>query len=418
MIDSLAARVAMPVMEDGPSVVLFVIAVVAVSLVAAVVLPAIFRRLPLRYGVPALALIGPFLAIIGSLIGTGAMTLSGRDIWYALLVAACSGAAAIVVGLRLARPVARDLDVIAGAVEAVAEGDRSARTGIERADEIGKLASTVDELSRSLARAETERAAADEERRSVVSALSHDLRTPLASLLVSVDALADGIGDPENHIWSMRGNVLALERLVGDLFLLARADSGRLALDSEPLDLAELIDEAVEAVEPIATAKQVRFATELEGAIPVVRRRRGPRSRAQEPARQRDPLLAGARRRDDRRPLDIVDGEDRHHRRGTGLPGVVRPPGVRALLPGRRREEQPGWGRPRTGDREDARRGPRRCDPGQAWRRGRGRDRAPAHGSGGARCDRRRRGRAPQPGRVGRAGRTGRRPLSARSPGV
>jgi signal transduction histidine kinase len=270
VIDPSSASVAMPVMEDGPSVALFVVAVVAVSIVAALVLPPVLRRLPLRYGVPVLALVGPALAIVASLIGTGAMTLSGRDIWYALLVAACSGAAAIVVGLRLARPIARDLDVIARAVDAVAEGDRSARTQIERGDEIGKLAATVDELSRSLARAETERRAADEERRSVVSALSHDLRTPLASLLVSVDALADGVGESADHICAIRGNVLALERLVGDLFLLARADSGSLALDYEPLDLAELIDEAVEAVEPLATTKGVRFTTELDGPIPVI----------------------------------------------------------------------------------------------------------------------------------------------------
>ena len=160
--------------------------------------------------------------------------------------------------------------MIARAVDAVAEGDRSARTEIERGDEIGRLAATVDELSRSLARAETERSAADEERRAVVSALSHDLRTPLASLLVSVDALADGVGDPDDHLCAMRGNVLALERLVGDLFLLARADSGSLALDYEPLDFAELIDEAVEAVEPLASTKSVRVVAELDGPIPVV----------------------------------------------------------------------------------------------------------------------------------------------------
>lgn len=268
MISLLVALTAMPVMDDGPSVALFVIAVIVVSVVAAVVLPFVMRRLPLRYGVPVLALIGPALAIVASLIGTGAMTLSGRDIWYALLVAACSGAAAIVVGLGLARPIARDLGVIAKTVDAVAQGDRTTRTQIDRDDEIGRLAATVDELNRSLARAETERRAADEERRAVVSALSHDLRTPLASLLVSVDGLADGVGDPDDHLCAIRGNVLALERLVGDLFLLARADSGSLALDYEPLDLAELIDEAVEAVEPLASRKGVQFVSNLDGPIP------------------------------------------------------------------------------------------------------------------------------------------------------
>ena len=53
----------------------------------------------------------------------------------------------------------------------------------------------------------------------------------------------------------MRGNVLALESLVGDLFLLARADSGNLALSREALDLADLTDGAVEAVAPMASAR-------------------------------------------------------------------------------------------------------------------------------------------------------------------
>ncbi len=272
---SLALAADAPMMEEGPSVVLFVGVVVAVSIVAALVLPFVFGRLPLRFGVPALALVGPALAVVGSLAGTVAMTLSGHDIWYSLLVALCAGSAATFVGLRLARPVARDLDVVARTVEAVADGDRAARADLDRTDEIGELATAVDDLTRSLARAERERAAADEERRAVVSALSHDLRTPLASLLVSVDALSDGLGEPEQHLGAMRGNILALEALVGDLFLLARADSGSLALCAEPHDLAELVDEAVEAVAPVAAASSITVVAELAGPIPIVGDHRG-----------------------------------------------------------------------------------------------------------------------------------------------
>lgn len=256
-----------PMMEDGPSVVLFVGVVVAVSVAAALILPGAFRRLPLRYGVPALALVGPALAVIGSLVGTLAMTLSGHDIWYSLAVALCAGSAATFVGLRLARPVARDLDRVARTVEAVATGDRAVRADLDRTDEIGHLAATVDALTVTLARAEAERLAADDERRAVVSALSHDLRTPLASLLVSVDALSDGLGDPNVHLQAMRGNIMALERLVEDLFLLARVDSGRLALSAEIHDLAELVDEAVEAVAPMADIDDVVVRAELDGPI-------------------------------------------------------------------------------------------------------------------------------------------------------
>ena len=63
---------------------------------------------------------------------------------------------------------------------------------------------------------------------------------------------------------------MALEHLVGDLFLLARADSGSLSLGNESLDVAELIDEAVEAVEPVAMIKRVRVTAELTGPIPIL----------------------------------------------------------------------------------------------------------------------------------------------------
>ncbi len=257
----------MDMMDDAPSAAIFVAAVIAVSLVAAAIVPRLSRRLSLRQAVPVLALVGPVLALIGGLIGSGAMILSGRDVWYSLLVAVAAGAAAIIVGLQVALPVARDLEQISTTVKAVAGGDRKVATEVARSDEIGELATAVDDLCRSLAAAEANKEAADEERNAVVSALSHDLRTPLASLLVSLDAIEDGIGEPRSHLRAMRGNVVALERLIEDMFLLARADAGALALHFETLDLAELLDDAAEAVGPLAQSRAVGIATTLDRSI-------------------------------------------------------------------------------------------------------------------------------------------------------
>ncbi len=256
-------------MDDEQSITLFIVATAALAVVVALVAPMVIGRLSLRRGVPMLALVGPVLGVLGSLIGTGAMSLSGHDVGYVIAVAVLTGIAAMIVGWRLARPLATDLDRVASTVSLIASGDRSARSGIDRADEVGDLASAVDALGRTLARAEAERGAAEDERRAVVSALSHDLRTPLAALLVSVDALEDGLGDGPTQLRAMRRNVLALERLVEDLFLLARADSGSLALQTEALDLTELLDEALEAVGPSALDKGVSMSAELDAAVAI-----------------------------------------------------------------------------------------------------------------------------------------------------
>lgn len=256
-------------MDDGQSLTLFVFVIAFLSVAVAVGLPVMMARLPLRRAVPVLALVGPLLAIIGALVGTGAMSLSGHDAKYVLIVTVLTGFSAIFVGLRLARPLASDLSDVSSTVASIAMGDRSARTGIVRTDELGDLALAVDELGRSLARSEVERDAAQDERRAVVSALSHDLRTPLASLLASIDAIEDGVAQVPDHLPAMRKNVLALNRLVEDLFLLARADSGNLALQAEDLDMAELVDEAIEAMTPAAREQHVSLAADFDSAIPV-----------------------------------------------------------------------------------------------------------------------------------------------------
>lgn len=258
-----------PMMDDGESATLFVVMLIALALLAAFAVPLFMKRLPLKQAVPALAFVGPLLAVIGSLLGSGAMTLSGHDVGYVALVALLAGLAAFFVGWRVSRPLARDLDRVAVTLRQVAQGDRSARCNIERSDELAEVGEAVDELTRSLARAEAERSAADAERRAVVSALSHDLRTPLASLLASVDALEDGVADGPTHIRAMRSNVMALDQLVEDLFLLARADSGQLGLQVEPMDLSEMIDEAVEAVTPSAAHNGVRLLADSQAAVEV-----------------------------------------------------------------------------------------------------------------------------------------------------
>ena len=140
-------------------------------------------------------------------------------------------------------------------------GDRARAHRRRRADELGHVARALDELTARLDTLERERAGYEEERTAMLSSVGHDLRTPLAALRVAVEALADGVApDPDRYLRSMRRDVEALSALVDDFFLLARIESGRLDLDPVAVDLAELADEAVEALAPVAAASGVTLA--------------------------------------------------------------------------------------------------------------------------------------------------------------
>ncbi len=83
--------------------------------------------------------------------------------------------------------------------------------------------------------------AADVERRSLLTAVGHDLRTPLASLQAAVEALQDGVAtDTQSYLRGMSHDLRHLTTLVDDLFLFASIEAGRLELASDLLDLFDL----------------------------------------------------------------------------------------------------------------------------------------------------------------------------------
>jgi PAS domain S-box-containing protein len=88
-----------------------------------------------------------------------------------------------------------------------------------------------------------------------VAAVSHELRTPLTSVLGHLELLADSPDLPASlvgRVEVIERNATRLQELVGDLLQSAQMADGRLAITRVPLDLSELVGEAVEAVAPLA----------------------------------------------------------------------------------------------------------------------------------------------------------------------
>jgi signal transduction histidine kinase len=101
-----------------------------------------------------------------------------------------------------------------------------------------------------------------------VATASHELRTPLTSLSGYLEMSLDPAEGPlsptrENHLRIVQRNASRLTALVDQLLFLARADSHPLALDMQPVDLAEILDEAAETARPAADAKSI--ALQIEG---------------------------------------------------------------------------------------------------------------------------------------------------------
>ena len=87
----------------------------------------------------------------------------------------------------------------------------------------------------------------------------------------AVEALEDGLApDPQRYLRSMRADVDAMSHLVDDLFLLATIEAGKLEIDREPIDLAELADESIDALQPVAAGKGVELRLDADGSVAAV----------------------------------------------------------------------------------------------------------------------------------------------------
>ncbi|HID22621.1 MAG TPA: PAS domain-containing protein [Planctomycetaceae bacterium] len=100
-----------------------------------------------------------------------------------------------------------------------------------------------------------------------VSAVSHEMKTPLASIKAFIEMLMDGdVADPEEQqelYGFIDAQVDRLTRMINSMLNLARIESGVIKIQRQDCELNEQLEKAANVVRPVAEEKQIRFFTEL-----------------------------------------------------------------------------------------------------------------------------------------------------------
>ncbi len=111
-------------------------------------------------------------------------------------------------------------------------------------------------------------------RRDFISNISHELRTPMASLKALVDTLRDGALDDrpaaQHFLDRMDMEVDALTQMVQELLQLSRIESGRAPIHLEPVDVADVVTPPVERLRPQAERAKLDLTLELPSDLPRV----------------------------------------------------------------------------------------------------------------------------------------------------
>jgi signal transduction histidine kinase len=111
---------------------------------------------------------------------------------------------------------------------------------------------------------------AERMRRELVAAVSHDQRTPITSLRLLTDAIADDVVDGDTkraYLGQISTHLNAMSALIDDLFELSRLEAGDIAWSLEQVRLDELVGETVDAMKVQADARNVEVRAELPAGL-------------------------------------------------------------------------------------------------------------------------------------------------------
>jgi two-component system sensor histidine kinase MtrB len=180
------------------------------------------------------------------------------------LLAAVIVMAAIFIG-RVLRPIQRARDV----AEEIASGNLDARIPeITNRDDFGKLAESFNRMTDALAQKIGELENVSNLQARFVSDVSHELRTPLATVRMAADyihaARANLPPDAQRAAVLLERELERFENLLEDLLEISRFDAGVVRLEPVEVDLGRLLDEVIDAFDPIAHGRKVSVSLEVD----------------------------------------------------------------------------------------------------------------------------------------------------------
>jgi two-component system sensor histidine kinase BaeS len=205
---------------------------------------------------------GVVTTLVGLALGrTSSSTGPGQYAWIVALVLVILVTA---VGLRGIRRMTGPMDNLIQAARRIEKGDYSASVPEYGPPEMRSVARAFNAMSARLK-------VTDEQRRSFLADVAHELRTPLSVIRGQAEGIADGLYPADAaHIEPILDATRGLEVLVEDLRTLVLTDAGSLVLNREPVDPTVLVHDVLASFKAQAEAAEINLGGDLDYGVPMV----------------------------------------------------------------------------------------------------------------------------------------------------
>lgn len=230
------------------------------------------RRRSVTLSVVVCALV-PVLAVVAAVqVNVRAMFLSEHDAEVIAVVLTTAAVLAVVLAVVLGRRLAAGSRSLGARLSRLADGYPETPPSDARpvTAELAELTTQLEDVHRKLAASRAREAALAANRRDLVAALSHDLRTPLAGIRALAEGMEDGVvSDVPAALAQIRANTERMARMADDLFELSRLRSVPATTRSTLVSLREVAEDVVAEVRSDAEARGVELFVDAADRLAV-----------------------------------------------------------------------------------------------------------------------------------------------------
>ncbi|ATW26560.1 sensor histidine kinase [Candidatus Formimonas warabiya] len=165
---------------------------------------------------------------------------------------------------RLEKRIFLPMDELKKAVDEIARGNYYVQVDYPVTNEFGVLIHSFNEMAQKLQESEKVQLSYEENRKALIANISHDLKTPIASIQGYIEGILDGVvASPEKtnkYLKIIYHNTVYINKLIDDLFLFSKLDMEKLDFQYETLPVKGYMSDLMEEFRLELEEKQIQFS--------------------------------------------------------------------------------------------------------------------------------------------------------------
>ncbi|QMV42902.1 sensor histidine kinase [Cohnella cholangitidis] len=176
--------------------------------------------------------------------------------WFPAMIALLLILPLLVNGLLnyyVSRSIVNPLKELKRATDQIREGDLAFEVRKGSRDEIGQLFHSFEEMRRRLEQSVGLQLQYEENRKELLSNISHDLKTPITTIKGYVEGIRDGVANTPDkldvYLSTIYSKAVAMDRLIDELFLFSKLDLGKVPFNFEKVNIGRYMEDLVEELE-------------------------------------------------------------------------------------------------------------------------------------------------------------------------